>query len=93
MKERGGINVADAIIGQFPPAPAPNAHMSYSNRDPSLHVLLEASLYVKRKAGNIAIPFRIIIFHLMVYLCSFPVYPELETRNSIFLPSVCPSQV
>lgn len=26
-------------------------------------------------------------------LCRFPVYPELETRNSILLPSSCPSQV
>ncbi|KAK3414127.1 hypothetical protein EUGRSUZ_I02634 [Eucalyptus grandis] len=31
-------------------------------------------------------------FELSVCLCSFRVYPELETRNSIVLPSICPSQ-
>ncbi|KAH1137734.1 hypothetical protein GYH30_027642 [Glycine max] len=29
---------------------------------------------------------------LMKYVCSFPVYPEVEARNSISLPSICPIQ-
>ena len=33
------------------------------------------------------------VFEPMFFLCSFPVYPELESRNSITLPSFCPSQV